>query len=125
MEIGAPRPTGGVASDFVDDNGKGIFLHPFIAFLHELGHAKQFIEYPWLFDAPRVAFDAINTAARMRLEKGLTFPEVRKILPTSKPVAPGWAVRVESDNMNKHEWPMCKEAGYPCRQYTEISLLYD
>jgi hypothetical protein len=126
MEAGAPRPLGGDRTKFVDDNGNGILLNPFIAFLHELGHAKQFIEYPWLFSEPRVSASAIKNAASEMLKKqGVNLTGRQKILPVyGSSTAPGWAVRVESDNLNKHEWPMCLESGYPCRQYTEISVRY-
>ena len=35
---------------------------------------------------------------------------------------PQWAVRIETDNLIRHEWPMCVEAGYPKRNYSEIGI---
>jgi hypothetical protein len=167
-------------------------LHPYIAFLHELGHAKQWIENPYLFDgnvlttknqesklvdvpwfkkdfqkdlqqkikdmaynkavknAPKAPASAAILPAAGPAAAG---PAAQPGLPGSPPPAPPpvsmgsikratintqvenalrlqatrttnpqWAVRIETDNLIRHEWPMCVEAGYPKRNYSEIEI---
>lgn len=163
-------------------------VDPFIAFFHELGHAKQFIENPDFFERRRYVPKAerekaraegkpapvgekllldpvqISTAAR-HWAAGLT-KETRETLATSgmhfssrRPAAPApsrfvsgaprptfvkarlpeylaltelrltkptWDVRIESDNLLRHEWPICRELGWKeehLRHYTDIKEL--
>ena len=122
--------------------GEKVEFSNYIAFLHELGHAKQWIENPLFFIAPpmattRFAADikqaAIGRATRgdvnapqrqgsgviaqIKYNKALTsymsshpvFGEIQN--PTPK----GWGVRVESDNIFRHERPICDELRLPAR----------
>jgi hypothetical protein len=126
-----------------------------IALLHELGHAKQFIENPtwyafyassqkkaeWrdsieakakgLWTAkftPRVvvknsggpppppAFGAArpNPAAQVNAFIG-------KATDRAKPQK--WFVVIDVDNMQRHEWPICREMGLPVRlNYTDLNV---
>lgn len=178
-------------------------LHNYIGFLHELGHAKQFIETPLFVDGspmnqPKFAGE-IESAARTRKDfwANAQDPKQRKLIadtarkhvkslpefatvvslkmPTKPaaqaavapglpgvpsapgiPAAPGgipgappllapgapigarrdpyqlaalrvckpqWGVRIETDNLIKHEWPICDELGYPKRNYTDLVVL--
>lgn len=67
-----PRYKQGKSGDFV------VALEKYLALLHELGHAKQFLETPWLFDRPAVSErDMEQAAIQMRdlsLRKGMNLP---------------------------------------------------
>jgi len=141
-----------------------------IALLHELGHAKQFIENPqwyrhYCLQSNRGDFrEAINAAAKKfwtdklsppkpkisnppgsrhapgvqsgppgppppMMGSGSTGPNVRQqvdaIVQTrsQKPVDLKWAAVIDIDNIQKHEWPICKELGLPQRfSYTDLSV---
>lgn len=157
-----------------------------IALLHELGHAKQFIENPqwyrhYCLQSNRGDFrEAINTAATKYWTKKFTpkpkqtvsnppnsvyapgvppspgIPPAPSIPPapgmppappapgmssnsskgsvrnkvnaivqtrTQKPVDLGWAAVIDIDNIQKHEWPICKEMNLPQRfNYTDLSV---
>lgn len=110
-------------------------MHNYIATLHEFGHAKQWIEHRLFFEGGYLA-DSIferqlQDAATARWEKtvpaGLNYRAKRKFLSNILPDQPaskkGWAVRVETDNLIRHEWPICRELGYPIRQYTDLVSL--
>jgi hypothetical protein len=168
-------------------------LHNHIGFLHELGHAKQFIENPMFMDgsvmnSPEFAGD-IEAAARQRKDhwkkvhdpkyqtelvrlaraRGIALPQpstsstapkqpwsaapapASPITPVGVPappmppgptppggkslvrdpyqlqslrvVRPQWGVRIETDNLSRHEWPICEELGYPKRNYTDLLIL--
>lgn len=105
-------------------------LHQYIAYFHELGHAKQWIENPSFFDGgPQNTANfaqEIQTAARnhvMRTQK-LTYGNAGTALKLQslRLCRPSWAVRIETDNLIRHEWPMCRETGNPVRNYTELVM---
>lgn len=64
-----------------------IALEKYVALLHELGHAKQFLETPWLFERPAVAEKDIEKAAiqmrDMALRKELGLPARQMIKTTA------------------------------------------
>jgi hypothetical protein len=112
-------------------------LHNYIATLHEFGHAKQWIERPDFFaggaqNTPDFA-NKIKAAAFSRLLKtapsGLTYGQQRTLVnnhlqhTNMKMTKPAWSVRIETDNLIHHEWPICREMGYPVRQYTDLVML--
>lgn len=100
-----------------------------LAILHEFGHAKQWIETPAMFDNKQGDYDArldktkfaqdIRAAAEKRLKK--TGDE--SVLPAKETVSSiAWSVKIELDNMSRHEWPICKELGLPMRaNYRDIN----
>lgn len=101
-------------------------LHPFIVFLHECGHAVQNIENPSQFannaKGPLSALTAdIATAARQRGDRLFsTMPYAqRKVWFASNGPVTGqaWDVRLEYDNVYRHERPICIEAGEPLRDH--------
>lgn len=122
--------------------GAKVEFSNYIAFLHELGHAKQWIENPVFFIAPPMAttrFAAdIRQAAIGRMTRGDTnapkregtgwqaqakFNKALTNYVSSHPVfggirnpdPKGWGVRVESDNIFRHERPICEELRLPQR----------
>ncbi|MCG8313836.1 MAG: hypothetical protein MI976_11515 [Pseudomonadales bacterium] len=105
--------------------------HPYIAFLHEVGHAVQYIETPSQFanhaKGPLSALKSdIGDAARAfsdRNHKGISYSQ-RKVWFTQGPISgQAWAVRLEYDNMYRHERPICVEAGEPLRDhYNDIRI---
>jgi hypothetical protein len=146
-----------------------VSLDPYIAFLHEFGHAKQWIENPYFFNgsvmnsraAEKTLQDEIQKRAYETAVKQIPAPakipvigkpavvtssatppppppmggkggvdrkEVkRKVderlkLAVTRMTKPGWAVRIETDNLISHEWPMCVETGHPKRSYSEITI---
>jgi len=36
---------------------------------------------------------------------------------------PEWGVRIETDNLIRHEWPICEEMGFAKRNYTDLIVL--
>jgi hypothetical protein len=171
-------------------------MDPFIAFLHELGHAKQWIENPSFFGAKATDFKRATSGQYIGTPKGTDTPEkLARVLPEGKlmretatfnneltaaasliagraqnarsaapgkltdgqartlgqkalmlkentrgkevrqtlgrePIperqtAPAWGVRIETDNLVKHEWPICRELHWPeahLRHYTDIKM---
>jgi hypothetical protein len=147
-------------------------MEPFdnkIALLHELGHAKQFVENTqwylhFCLQSNRGDFrEAINTAANKFWTQKFTpkpkqsvsnppnsiyAPGVSPPPPpapgvssnnakssvrskvnalvqtrTQKPVDLKWAAVIDIDNIQKHEWPICKEMNLPQRfNYTDLSV---
>lgn len=111
-------------------------LHNYIATLHEFGHAKQWIERPEFFaggaqNTPDFA-NKIKAAAFSRLMKSAppgTYGEQRKFAEghlkhtNMRMCKPAWSVRIETDNLIQHEWPVCREMGYPTRQYTDLVMM--
>lgn len=107
-------------------------LHPYVAFLHEVGHAVQFIETPAQFaeSAKGPLFglkSAIEDAARKYGERrfgSMPYSQRRVWFSPNGPVAgQPWAVRLEYDNIYRHERPICVEAGEPLRDhYTDIRI---
>jgi hypothetical protein len=85
--------TGGVAVVNIESGmkfgGKAIPLG--VSMMHELGHAKQFIERPAWFEN--------NYAAAMKVTKGVNQPKLD----------------IENDNLARHEAPILKELGLPFR----------
>lgn len=106
-------------------------LHPYIAFLHEVGHAVQYIENPNQFanhaKGPLWGLKSeIADGARAhsdRVHGGIPYSQ-RKIWFTQGPLTGvPWAVRLEYDNMYRHERPICLESGQPLRDhYTDIRV---
>lgn len=98
-------------------------IHPYIVFLHELGHAIQKIERPELWvnagRGIRTAFlGEINNAARAYGQRahGLNFGQARReYSPAQGHVGMPWNVRIEYDNVYRHERPICQESGQPMR----------
>ena len=147
-----------------------IDVDPLIAFLHEFGHAKQFIEMPDMFTRrahktgkkiEEISASAIEEAARHwasglgkesdNFLKDTKFkfsskrpvnPEPKKFvaqperptyvktrlpanlnLGSNRLTKPAWGVKIETDNLINHEWPICREMGWPdgnLRHYTDI-----
>lgn len=85
-----------------------------IATLHELGHAKQWIENPNLFNRK---ITGMRGAIRDQAAK-LAGPEAKHILKESdqSPLFTAWDPIVEMDNMSRHEWPICRELGIGYRK---------
>lgn len=193
------------------DQKAPVALHNYIGFLHELGHAKQFIENPLFFEGAhtntskftgeieaaardrkgfwtKVQSDEHRAELRAAAPKGIrpwVSPEIpaasgrkpKLVLdnpsagsspippgsrptggppgPPGPPAAPGppppmrmltaaekeaerlkkdiyrlhqhkpvpidgWGVRIETDNLIRHEWPICDEMGYPKRNYNDL-----
>ncbi|MGC1274019.1 MAG: hypothetical protein WBC44_09955 [Planctomycetaceae bacterium] len=101
-------------------------LHPFIVFLHECGHAVQNIENPSQFanhaKGPLSALTSdIATAARQRgdrLFSNMPYVQRKVWFASNGPVTgQAWAVRLEYDNVFRHERPICVEAGEPLRDH--------
>mgnify|MGYP003387661202 FL=1 len=97
-----------------------------IALLHEFGHAKQWIERPDFFNgnlqntnnfANDIKADNVKGYAKRR-DYGKNMLKLRQVRMTK----PGWSVRIETDNMINHEWPIAHEMNYPIRQYTELGV---
>lgn len=128
-----------------------IALHNNIAFLHELGHAIQWFYNPGFFAglhqwSSRFAGDIKNAAikrgtkgdanvpvmagkgaiAQVKYNKAMTayvanHPVFGGI---ENPGPKGWPVRIEVDNMFRHEWPVCQEMKVPRRlNYRDICLM--
>ena len=74
---------------------KGVTLPMGISLIHELGHAKQFVERPIWFEA---LFRKIVQA---------NFSGTRTTLPEK--------YEIEDQNVTYHEKPVCKELGFPFR----------
>jgi hypothetical protein len=96
-----------------------------IAILHELGHAKQFIERPRLFTRPmKPAGSEIQKLAMERAQRNMGRTDEFKSDPNKiatvadiKDVRPlAWDAVVEMDNMDRHEWPICREMKIPYRK---------
>jgi len=107
-------------------HGKFERQHPFITFLHECGHAVQNIENPSQFlnsaKGPLSLLSAdIATAARQRGDRifsHIPYSERRVWFATNGPIiGQPWCVRLEYDNIYRHERPICIEAGEPMRDY--------
>lgn len=149
-------------------------VDPLIAFLHELGHAKQFIENPDMFTrrahgtnapipeiSPVVIADAARkwaagidktTRATMSTDPNFKLAKTQPDNPTPNKFVeqtkrptytqarnkgfldltnvrltkPAWGVKLETDNLIRHEWPICRELGWPepsLRHYTDIREL--
>lgn len=97
-------------------------MHPYIAFFHELGHAIQKIEQPelWVNGGRGLAaafLGDINNAARSFAQRahGRTFGQARAEYSATGHTRQPWSVRIEYDNVYRHERPICQEAGMPMR----------
>lgn len=118
-------------------------LHHFIAFLHEMGHAVQWMENPVFFNGNmlhgKTGENAIKDAAQkffrakaLKLNPSANFKEQNQFADQymrhgqNRMARPAWSVRVEMDNLIRHEWPICDEAGFPRRLgYTDLVMSYD
>ncbi len=96
--------------------GKHTELSNRIATLHELGHAKQWLENPNLFVRPisGIREDIRSAAANFWQKKG----DDSHVLKDSEqsPLFKAWDPIVEMDNMNRHEFPICREMGIGYRK---------
>ena len=106
-------------------------LHPYVAFLHEVGHAVQFIETPSQFSCgakgPLYGLKSdIQQAAQKygeRVHGGLSYSQRRAWFSQGPLSGMPWAVRLEYDNVYRHERPICIESGEPLRDhYGDIRL---
>lgn len=106
-------------------------LHPYVAFLHECGHAVQFIETPGQFanNAKGTAYalkTEIERAAQVRgdrLFQNVPYAQRRVWFSQGPLTGVPWAVRLEYDNVYRHERPICLEAGQPLRDhYNDMQL---
>ena len=92
-----------------------------IATLHELGHAKQWIEKPDIFVRPITKARAEIREMAMRMATGgvrKAGATVDHILKSDEmpPLFTAWDPVVEMDNMSRHEWPICQEIGIGYRK---------
>jgi len=100
-------------------------LHPYIAFLHEVGHAVQFIENPNQFKnnakGPIYGLKAdIEQAARKygdKVHSNVQYVVRRNWFSQGPLTGAAWPVRLEYDNVYRHERPICLEAGEPFRDH--------
>lgn len=110
-------------------------FHHHIAFLHELGHAIQWMETPGFYAGNMLhgstGREVIATAANQhwmaRAPQNLTYQQrrawVEERAPRTQMQGAAWNVRLEMDNLMRHEWPICDEARYPRRMnYTDLVL---
>ena len=94
--------------------GKETELSNRIATLHELGHAKQWIEKPDIFVRPITKVrDEIRTLAERKAGANAAHILKAKDMP---PLFTAWDPVVEMDNMARHEWPICREMGIGYRK---------
>jgi hypothetical protein len=165
MEIGfnGPGPTE-TATKFAMGPKRNVSLHNYVGFLHELGHAKQFIENPgffreatgkttnderrkeeglkpvgkwgggnWAYMADgKFKTEVENKAKEMaksqsdrrkQLMPGAGGPKAdwtNLKLRDTRLCRPMWGVRIETDNLMRHEWPICDEFKLPKRNYTDL-----
>jgi len=165
MEIGfhGPGPTE-TASKFAMGPKRNVSLHNYIGFLHELGHAKQFIENPgffreskdkktnddlrkdqglapvgkwgggnWAYMADGKFKNEVETKAKELADK--RSDRKKELMPGAggtgsawknlklqqvRLCRPLWGVRIETDNLMRHEWPVCEEFKLPKRNYTDL-----
>lgn len=100
-------------------------LHPYVAFMHEVGHAVQFIETPEQFmNSAKGPLSALNSdiarAARLygdRNHDNVPYSQRRVWFSQGPLTGTAWSVRLEYDNMFRHERPICIEAGEPLRDH--------
>ena len=106
-------------------------MHHYIAFLHELGHAKQWIESPVFFNGSslntkKFATDLAAAAKTFWQKKQkITYGQAGALLQHNnmRLTNPSWAVRIEMDNLTRHEWPICDETRTPRRLgYTDLIM---
>ncbi len=106
-------------------------LHPYVAFLHELGHAVQFIETPLQFkNSTKGPLSALASdiqqaagARGTRLFPSMRYADRREWFSQGPLSGTAWAVRLEYDNMFRHERPICEESGEPLRDhYNDIQM---
>ncbi|MES2770794.1 MAG: hypothetical protein V4623_02275 [Pseudomonadota bacterium] len=88
----------------------------YLCFLHEMGHAVQFIENPSQFEmgmkgvlSNPLFTQQIRGAAQA---KGAPVPTEKEAESCTRK----WPVRIETDNLQRHERPMCLELGIPSRE---------
>jgi len=82
-----------------------------IATLHELGHAKQWIENANLFVRPmsKLREDIRGAAEKFWNKRGDSSHVLKQT--DQSPLFTAWDPIVEMDNMNRHEFPICREMG--------------
>lgn len=131
-----------IKARFATKQGNGqAALHHYIAFLHEAGHAVQWLENPVFFEGnmlhggagQRTIQDAAqafwmrravheNASANFGAQKA--YAQLRMMTGNNRLTRPAWAVRIEMDNLIRHEWPICDESGHARRLgYTDLIML--
>lgn len=118
-------------------NGRTQPFHHYIALLHEFGHFIQWNEDKLFYRGNPImhSHGSILQGARQLYEKaaesqGLTqFIQKRKYTEDRmfgvKPIqGKSWSVRLEMDNLRRHEWPICDEMGVARRlSYSDFATL--
>lgn len=124
-----------------------------LAFLHELGHAKQWIENPSFMtggiqNSASFATNIRNAAIKMGTSGDANMPQrssfqsgvmgnIKHTKATKAYVADhpvfggiesatrlGWGLRIETDNIMRHEWPICDELRLVKRfNYRDLMLM--
>ena len=117
-------------------------LHHYIAFLHEMGHAVQWIECPGFFNgnmlhgtaSRKTIADGARAFWRKKAEKqGIkgygsqnAFADTQMGGKAGLVVPVQWKVAIEMDNLRRHEWPICDEARYVRRAlYGDLIMNHD
>lgn len=115
-----------VRASGVGVDGRWEKQHPFIAFLHECGHAVQNIENPLQFSNSAkgplslLSSDIASaaTAHGSRVNKGKLYKDYREWYSrTGSFICQPWCVRLEYDNIYRHERQICMESGEPMRNF--------
>ncbi len=107
-------------------------FHQYVAFLHELGHFIQWHTNPSFYGGnvlhnSRAIADAAK-AFFMKASGGATHGQknayaTARTQPSPAVQGKAWAVRIEMDNLARHEWPICDEARLPRRvEYTDLQV---
>ena len=130
--------------------GSNVDMHQYVALLHEFGHAKQWIERPEFFSTSPLETSAFKDmieksaaeffqkrilAAQGREFKKMSVDEMDEVrvknlgLSNLMVKKENWRqrdsiVRIESDNLARHEWPICDEKKMPRRNsYADLIIL--
>ena len=127
-------PTQGQGTVYIDidvalrTRRTGDLINAYVIFLHEVGHAKQWIQHPERFNLGdpihgRQFGNTIAMAAKqfwMR-KKNLNFSDAAKLLQHQelRMTKPLWTVHIEDENLAVHEYPICEEMGVPRRDKYE------
>lgn len=118
-------------------HGGNTDFHHYIAMLHEMGHFTQWSDRNQFYSGTPIMHQPtiIQQGARQHFIKmagnnGENAYQRKKayaktyignpVLPTYK----GWSIRIEMDNLIRHEWPICDEAKIPRRLgYTDLTTV--
>lgn len=123
-----------IGARFTTRGGTAPF-HQYVAFLHELGHFIQWHTNPSFYAGnmlhnSRGIADAAKAFFLRAAERGGAASYGQKnayatarMQPSPAAQGKAWSVRVEMDNLARHEWPMCDEARLPRRlEYTDLQV---